>query len=51
MSVTRITTVTLYENNKVMERATAARKKVLDSSQEVVSIDTKVGSVVLNHTN
>jgi len=34
-----------------MERATAARKKALDSNQEVVSVDTKVGTVEINHTN
>ena len=43
--------VTLYENNEVMERATAAKNKVIDSIQGIVSIDTKVGSVILNHTN
>ena len=43
--------VTLYENNKAMERATATKNKVIDSIQGIVSIDTKVGSVILNHNN
>ena len=43
--------VTLYENNEAMERATAAKNKVIDSIQGIVSIDTKVGSVILNHNN
>jgi len=34
-----------------MERASASRKKVLDSNEEVVSIDTIVGAVEINHTN
>jgi len=43
--------VTLYENNEAMERATAAKNKVMDSIQGIVSADTKVGSVLLNHNN
>jgi len=43
--------VTLYENNEAMERATAAKNKVMDSIQGIVSADTKVGSVILNHNN
>ena len=43
--------VSLYADNEAMERATAARKKALDSNQEVVSVDTKVGTVEINHTN
>ena len=43
--------VTLYENNEAMERATAAKNKVMDSIQGIVSADTKVGSVLLNHSN
>jgi len=43
--------VTLYENNEAMDRATAAKNKVIDSIQGIVSIDTKVGSVLLNHNN
>ena len=43
--------VTLYENNEAMERATATKNKVIDSIQGIVSINTKVGSVILNHNN
>ncbi len=43
--------VTLYENNEAMERATATKNKVMDSIQGIVSADTKVGSVLLNHNN
>ena len=43
--------VSLYADNEAMERATASRKKVLDSNEEVVSIDTIVGTVEINHTN
>ena len=35
----------------IMERASASRKKVLDSNEEVVSIDTIVGTVEINYTN
>ena len=34
-----------------MERATAAKNKVIDSIQGIVSIESKVGSVILNHNN
>ena len=37
--------------NDAMERATASRKKVLDSNQEVVSVITQVGTVDLIHSN
>ena len=43
--------VTLYEDSEAMERATAVKDKVIDSIQGIVSIDTKVGSVILNHNN
>ena len=43
--------VTLYADNEGMERATASRKKVLDSNQEVVSVETQVGTVEINHIN
>ena len=43
--------VSLYADNEAMERASASRKKVLDSNKEVVSVDTKVGTVEINHTN
>jgi hypothetical protein len=42
--------VGLYANNEALERASATRKKTLDNP-DVLSIDTKVGSVVINHTN
>jgi hypothetical protein len=34
-----------------MERATATKNKVINSIQGIVSINTKVGSVILNHNN
>ena len=34
-----------------MKRATATKNKVIDSIQGIVSIDTKVGYVILNHNN
>ena len=43
--------VSLYADNEAMERASASRKKVLDSNKEVVSIDTKVGTVEICHSN
>ena len=43
--------VTVYADNETMERATASRKKVLDSNQEVVSVETQVGTVEINHIN
>ena len=43
--------VTLYENNEAMERATAVKNKVIDSIQDIVSIESKVDSVILNHNN
>ena len=43
--------VTLYENNEAMERATATKNKVMDAIQGIVSVDTKVGSVILDHSN
>jgi hypothetical protein len=33
-----------------MERATAAKNKVMDAIQGIVSVDTKVGSVILDHS-
>jgi hypothetical protein len=42
--------VGLYANNEALERASATRKKTLDNS-DVLSIDTKVGFVEINHTN
>ena len=43
--------VSLYTDNDAMERATASRKKVLDSNQEVVSVVTQVGTVGINQSN
>jgi hypothetical protein len=34
-----------------MERATAVKNKVIDSIQDIVSIESKVDSVILNHNN
>ena len=43
--------VSLYEDNAAMERADAARKKRMDSRRDnYVSVDTKVGTVELNHS-
>ena len=46
-----LTAVTLYENNEAMERANAARSKRIDSNNDVASVDTKIGTVNLNHSN
>ena len=43
--------VSLYADNEAMERATATREKALDSIQGIVSVDTKVGTVEINHNN
>ena len=44
--------VSLYEDNAAMERADTARKKRMDSRKDnYVSVDTKVGTVELNHQN
>ena len=43
--------VSLYANNEAMERATATRAQALDSIQGLVSVDTKIGTVEINHTN
>ena len=43
--------VSLYEDNAAMERADAARKKRMDSRKDnYVSVDTKIGTVELNHS-
>ena len=48
---TTIVAISLYENNEAMERATAARSRRLDSNKEqFASVDTKVGTVELNHS-
>ena len=49
---TTIIAISLYENNEAMERASAARSKSLDSNKDnIVSVDMKVGTVELNHSN
>ena len=49
---TTIIAISLYENNEAMERASAARSQSFDSVQDnIVSVDTKVGTVELNHSN
>ena len=49
---TTIVAISLYENNEAMERATAARTKRMDSKKDhFASVDTKVGTVELNHSN
>ena len=48
---TTIIGVSLYENNEAMERASAARSQSFDSVQDnIVSVDTKVGTVELNYS-
>ena len=49
---TTVMAVSLYENNEAMERATAARSRRMDSKKDnFASVDTKVGTVKLNHSN
>ena len=49
---TTIVAISLYENNEAMERATAARTRRMDSKTDLfASVDTKVGTVELNHSN
>ena len=49
---TTIIAISLYENNEAMERATAARSRRMDSNKDQFSsVDTKVGTVELNHSN
>jgi len=48
---TTVMAISLYENNEAMERATAARTTRMGSIQEqFASVDTKVGTVELNHS-
>ena len=48
---TIIIAISLYENNEAMERATAARTRRMDSKKDhFASVDTKVGTVELNHS-
>ena len=49
---TTIVAISLYENNEAMERATTARTRRMDSKKDLfTSVDTKVGTVELNHSN
>ena len=49
---TTVMAISLYENNEAMERATTARTKRMDSKKDnFASVDTKVGTVELNHSN
>ena len=49
---TIVMAVSLYENNEAMERASAARTRRMDSKKDhFASVDTKVGTVELNHSN
>jgi hypothetical protein len=42
--------ISLYANEEAMERATAARSKRMGTNQdEFESVDTKTGTVTLNH--
>ena len=43
--------VSLYAYNEAMERASATRSNALASIQGIVSVDGKVGTVEINHTN
>ena len=49
---TTVMAISLYENNEAMERATAARTRRMDSKKDsYASVDTKIGTVELNHSN
>ena len=49
---TTVMAISLYENNEAMERASATRKKRMDSKKDnFASVDTKIGTVELNHSN
>ena len=49
---TTVIAVSLYQDEAAMERASANRTKRMDSKKDhYVSVDMKVGSVVLNHSN
>ena len=48
---TTIVAISLYKNNEAMERAAAARARRMDSKKDNFdSVDTKVGTVELNHS-
>ena len=47
---TTVMAISLYANEEAMERATAARSKRMGTHQdEFESVDTKTGTVTLNH--
>ena len=49
---TTIIAVSIYQDEAAMERASANRTKRMNSKKDhYVSVDMKVGSVVLNHSN
>ena len=49
---TKVMAVSLYENNEAMERAAVARSRRMDSKKDnFSSVDTKIGTVELNHSN
>lgn len=49
---TTVIAVSLYKDEAAMERASANRTKRMDSKKDhYVSVDTKVGTVELNHSN
>ena len=49
---TTVMAISLYENNEAMERASEARTKRMDSKKDnFASVNTKVGTVELNHSN
>ena len=49
---TTVMAISLYENNEAMERATAARTKRMNLKKDnFASVDTKVGTIELNHSN
>ena len=43
--------VTLYADNEAMEKASGTRSKALGTIPGIVSVDTKIGNVEINHTN
>ncbi len=48
---TTVIAISLYEDQAAMERASATRSQSIDSAQDnIVSVDTKVGTVELNHS-
>ena len=49
---TTVMAISLYENNEAMGRASAARTKRMDLKKDnFSSVDTKVGTIELNHLN